>query len=106
MTGVRVLPNPNYGTSAGGWYDARRFLITFQRSGARTFGFAKNAGGECPPIFFLDGQYVGNAVQVDVDRFLDPESIEAVEAYGGVGIIPAEFNRPGAACGVIAFWTR
>ncbi len=106
MSGFRVGPNPNYMKGQGFQQDTRRWIIMAARQlgGPRTFGGAKGRG-ECPPLFFLDGQYIGDAKQ-DIDAFLSLEVIEAVEAYGSAATMPLEFNRPGSTCGVIAFWTR
>ncbi|MBI2614587.1 MAG: hypothetical protein HYW52_02690 [Gemmatimonadetes bacterium] len=60
----------------------------------------------CPPLYFIDGLYLGNARTVHVDQLLAPEQVEGVEVYSGAGNLPPEFNRTDSQCGVIAFWTR
>lgn len=85
--------------------DTRRWIVTMQRGGPRTFGHARG-GRECPPVLFHDGIYLGNALDVDIDAIVPLSDIEAIEAYGTAAGLPAEFNRPGSACGVIVFWTR
>lgn len=60
---------------------------------------------ECPVIFFVNGVYMGTSRDVEIDFSIITEDIEAVESYFG-GQIPAQFNRLGASCGVVAFWTR
>ena len=65
----------------------------------------RTAAQECAPIIFLDGAYLGNTRDVDVD-VLPVDAMEAMETYAQVGSIPPEFNRSGAVCGVIALWTR
>lgn len=116
MQGVRVFPNPNYqkgvpdgrGGSQLHTIDTRRWVVTMTRGGPRTFGYARRDAnaGECPPLYFVDGLYVGNGRTVDVDAVVSVENIEAIEAYGTAAGLPLEFNRPGSACGVIVFWTR
>jgi hypothetical protein len=106
MSGFRVQPNPGY--MKGSWpnQDTRRWLITTARQigGPRTLGGARG-GGECAPLFFLDGLYLGNANDVDIDAFLPLSNVQAVEAYSSAASLPLIFNRPGATCGVIVFWT-
>jgi hypothetical protein len=61
---------------------------------------------DCPPLFFLDGQLLGNAFNTDVNTVVPVEIIEAIEVYSATAGLPQEFNRRGSSCGVIAFWTR
>lgn len=61
---------------------------------------------QCFPIVYVDGTYVGNSREFDIDSHLDVQTIEAVESYAGGAQVPPEFNRSGAECGVIALWTR
>ena len=79
--------------------DTRRYRIDVTTRARRT------AVQECPPIIFLDGNYLGNTRDVDVD-VLSIEAIEAMETYVLSASVPPEFNRSGALCGVIALWTR
>ncbi len=110
LPGVRVEPNPNYGLalqprrSAFGYAvgqspgrDTRRVLVYSPR--------APNAQ-DCPPLYFIDGAFLGDALTVDIDAVYDPTAAEAIEFYAGPGRLPAEFNRPGAQCGVFVFWSR
>lgn len=99
MGSVRVVPNTSYGS---GWPnpDIRRWIVSFGRTAGRS------GRGSCPPLYFVDRHYLGNADRIDIDSALPIAHIVAVEAYSSAASIPAEFNRPGAACGVIVFWTR
>ncbi len=110
VPGVRVEPNPNYGRalqprrSAFGYAvepshgrDTRRVLIYSPR--------APNAA-DCPPLYFVDGVFLGDALTADIDAVYDPTAAEAIEFYAGPGRLPSEFNRPGAQCGVFVFWSR
>jgi hypothetical protein len=97
MQGVRVEPNRNYHGQGG-----PRWLIRTSRGEART-GFG--TPGVCPPIYFLDGMYLGNADASDIDIALPFGDLVAVEAYTSIASLPQQFNRPGSACGVILFWT-
>ena len=95
MQGIRVLPNLDY--AAGG----PRWLVVMGRGEARVGGY-----GSCPSLIYLDGQYLGNSSYVLIDETIFVESLEAVEAHRSIASLPPEFNRRGAECGVILFWTR
>lgn len=94
--GLRIRSNPNYGTG-----DTRRFVIESTRA---LPGFG--ASSECPPLIFFDGLYMGNAQSNDVDDIIPINMVQAIEVYQGPSQTPAQFNRAGADCGVIVFWTR
>jgi hypothetical protein len=98
VRGVKIEANPAYGSG-----DLRRFLVFMSRSGTTTFISRR---GICPPLYFLDALYMGNAETTAVEDLVSPEQIEGVEVYAGAGEMPPEFNRMGSQCGVIAFWTR
>lgn len=94
MGGISVRPGPS----------ARRpWIITSSRV-AR--GGASNQRGVCFPLVFIDEVLVGTTDSYLVDSALPVHQIEAIEFYGSVAAVPHEFNRPGAACGVLIFWTR
>ena len=63
-------------------------------------------GGQCFPIVFIDGQYVGTTGTVAVDNVIPIERVEAIEFYESADGLPPEFNRRGAVCGVLVFWSR
>jgi len=46
-----------------------------------------------------------NAWPFPVEDFLDPTAIQAIEVYDGGSEVPAQYNVPGASCGVILIWT-
>ena len=98
MPDVRIKPNPNYGAG-----DSRRNLIESPRFAGRIVG-----GNECGMLYFLDGVPMGSTEDpaFDLDRLIIVEHIEAIEVYAGPSQTPPELSHPGAACGVIAFWTR
>jgi hypothetical protein len=66
-----------------------------------TFGYDVRFRGGCIPDLWLDGAQVGSTV--DIDSFLQPEDLEAVEVYRGPEL-PAEFGTN--LCGAIVAWTR
>lgn len=57
--------------------------------------------GGCTPSLWLDGAQVGSTV--DIDSYLRPEDLEAVEIYSGADM-PGEFGN--TLCGAIVAWTR
>jgi hypothetical protein len=94
MRGLRVQPGSTINN---------RWIITSGRGSGRS---ASDAAGRCFPIVFRDRLYLGNTATVNVDEAVPLVELEAVEVYTSTAGMPAEFNRPGATCGVIAFWTR
>jgi hypothetical protein len=82
----------------------------------RGFNVAVNSKGEpmlvntrqfCSPLIFLDGiQMFTQSGRVDPSDFVNPTEVEAIEAYSGLGTIPAQYNITGSACGVVLIWTR
>jgi hypothetical protein len=84
-----VLADPN---------SARGYLIVGrgQRTGRRS----------CSPDLWLDGGYLGNADEVDLDTRVGVGSIEAIEMYASTEPLPDEFKFPRRGCGAIVLWTR
>jgi hypothetical protein len=80
-------------------------VLVFDRAQA-TGAFQRAQKGQadfCPPVYYLDGTYLGTA---NVDQVLLTNRVEAVEVYGSAATVPVEFNSTGSACGVIVLWTR
>ena len=98
MRGVRVIPNAYYATVGG-----PRWVVTLRRGEGR--GRATEVG-VCPPLIFVDGQYLGNTELIMIDDVVPVVNLEAIEAHGSIATMPNTFNRQGSRCGVIAFWTR
>ncbi len=94
MSGIRVTGGQDH------------VIVTMQRGGPRDFRQIEGRTRGCPPLYFLDRHYIGNAEDIDIDTAIPLASVEAVEAHPGVAALPSYFNRVGAACGVIAFWTQ
>lgn len=69
--------------------------------------FLVNARNNCSPLIFVDGALMFTEQgRTDPSDFVHPAEVEAIEAYSGVGTIPAEYNVTGSACGVVLIWTR
>ncbi len=90
-------------TSGGGF--AMPWLITSSR-GARTAAGDPVLVGACFPLVFLDRRYIGTTGSLVVDNVVPIEQVEAIEFHQSVASLPPEFNRRGAVCGVLVFWTR
>lgn len=95
MSGIRIYP-------ATGQAGAQRFYVRTTRGRSRSMGTPLS----CAPLYFIDGRFFGDADATDIDGALSMEHLEAVEVYGSAVTVPTAFNRPGATCGVIVFWTR
>jgi hypothetical protein len=85
-------------------------LVLTSRGRSRTIMGRSISGregeGVCVPLFFLDRLYIGDSNSMDIDDLLPLVDVEAIEVYTSTAGLPQEFNRPGAACGVVAIWTR
>ncbi len=115
MRGVRVRPNPFYGTNG----DTRRNILEPSRDvGQRitrivttntersttTFSGGDVTVTECPMLLFLDGVFLGDSFTTDVDNVVSTTDLTAVEVYSP-SQVPARFALPGATCGVAVFWS-
>lgn len=101
MPSFLVTANPSYGSRMpNGMIDTRQYRIVAGTMSHRRGG----SDFECPPLLFLDGAAVGDTRSFDITE-IPIDAIEAVETYSRPGQIPAEFNRNGANCGVVAVWT-
>ncbi len=95
MSGVWVHNNPDYASTG------KRWLVSMSRGGPQTF---MNPERRCPLLYFVDGMHLGDAETIDIDEAVPVSEVQAIEAYNTVSAIPAEFNRVGSQCGVIAVW--
>ena len=91
------------------FYQMRGFAVKRDRMGRPyvvTSRGTAGLGGDCAaPLVFLDGTML-SAGGVSYLDFINPESIEAIEAFAGPSATPDEYRLPGAACGVILIWSR
>jgi hypothetical protein len=79
-------------------YGATEYLIVVR-------GTSTIKGQVCPPMVYVDGKAFDLGKE-DIDRFLRPQEIDAVEVYRTGGQVPPQFSGPTARCGVIVLWTR
>lgn len=88
VPGVRLMPRSNLAGS--GYVPMMRAAATLQ--------------GLCLPDVYLDGIPMSGADEID--QFLSPFDIEAIEIYRSPSEVPAQFTTAAANCGVILLWTR
>jgi hypothetical protein len=66
--------------------------------------------GYCTPTYFVDGfewQPLGGTPQAQIDKFLPPKRIEAIEIYPTNAPHPPRFSTGVfAGCGAVVIWTR
>lgn len=77
-----------------------------------TVQIGRNSGGmgtrTCPVEFFVDGAPFPSARDGNINHFIAPEEVVAVEVYAGASQIPQEFSSGmyNTRCGVVVVWTR
>jgi len=84
----------------------RGFQVSYTPSGKPTLVTSR---GPCKgrPLVYLDGiQMADLDGRSDPSDYVHPDQVEAIEAYAGMGTIPAEYNVTGSVCGVVLIWTR
>jgi hypothetical protein len=81
LAGVQV-------TSAGG----TRYNVSMSRN-----------SGNCPPRILLDAGPVSGS---DLDSFVQPQDIEAIEIYRGPSETPGRWMANSSSCGLIVIWTK
>lgn len=61
----------------------------------------------CQPVYFLDGRWLKNIETVqDLEFFVPPERLAAIEVYHDAADIPGQFIPPGGVpCGAIVMWS-
>lgn len=94
LSGVRISPNRGRGRRARplSGVDTRQSVITLRNG--------------CEPTVYVDGAYIGDARDFDIDLLVPVSHVEGIEVYRAPGEIPAMFRSSGRDCGVIAFWLR
>ena len=67
-----------------------------------------NGGRGCPVLFYVNGIPFPVSSDLEINHYVAPNEVAAVEVYSGPSQIPAQFNSSSlnAHCGVIVIWTR
>ena len=69
-----------------------------------TVSSTRTAGDGCV-TFYVDGAPWQQIDAGDLDSFVKPGEVAAIEVYGGVSA-PAQFTQPGTSCAAIVVWTK
>jgi len=77
------------------------------RQGTTTRIVSTRGAGRCAPSIWIDGfrQMEPDLMEPDLDAWVHPQDVEAIEVYVGIGETPGEFSGMNA-CGAIVVWTR
>ena len=67
-----------------------------------------NGGRGCQVLFYVNGIPFPVSSDLEINHYVAPNEVAAVEVYSGPSQIPAQFNSStlNAHCGVIVIWTR
>jgi hypothetical protein len=80
--------------------------LIFEPRGASDRFFMRSAFGErCVPAVFVDGHKMENLAANQLDVFVYPHEIAAIEVYSE-SQAPPQFQAPMSGCGSIVIWTR
>jgi outer membrane receptor for Fe3+-dicitrate len=77
-----------------------------------TVQMGRNSGGlgarVCPVEFFVNGTPFPSARDGNINHFIAPEDVVAVEVYAGTSQVPQEFSSGmyNTRCGIVIVWTR
>jgi hypothetical protein len=82
------------------------FGSSYAVQSTRTEGM--NGGRGCPVLFYVNGVPFPVSNNLEINHYVAPDEVAAVEVYTGASQIPAQFNSStlNARCGVIVIWTR
>lgn len=82
------------------------FGTRYSVESARTQGV--NGGRGCEVLYFVNGVAFPIMGNMEINSYIRPDDIAAVEIYNGVSQIPPQFNSgsDNARCGVVVIWTR
>jgi hypothetical protein len=73
--------------------------------GQMSISSTRNAGAGCVTIF-VDGAKWQQLQAGDLDGFIKPGEVAAVEVYQSGSAMPVEFTTPGADCASVVVWTK
>jgi hypothetical protein len=88
---MRTIPGIQVSNQGG------QAMLTSSRS-------SSSGSGGCVTVF-VDGAAWQQLSPGDLDSFVRPEEVAAVEVYGGTQV-PAQFTTPGQSCSAIVVWTK
>jgi hypothetical protein len=79
-----------------------RLVAVFLRGQVPT---SLNGGMRCYPAYYIDGVRIQEGGS-EIDHYVHPSNIEAIEAYVSRGETPAQYRDIRNRCGTILIWTR
>ncbi|MFL5617944.1 MAG: carboxypeptidase regulatory-like domain-containing protein [Gemmatimonadaceae bacterium] len=66
----------------------------------------RNVGSRGCVTIFVDGSKWQQLEAGDLDSFVRPQEVAAIEVYPGGGAMPVEFQTSGADCAAVVVWTK
>jgi hypothetical protein len=79
--------------------------VTGQNGQARLTSTRSAAGGSGCVTVFVDGAQWQQITPGDLDSFVQPSEVAAVEVYNGASI-PPQFTTAGQSCSAVVVWTK
>ena len=83
-----------------------QFGTHYSVESARTQGVSGGRG--CEVLYYLNGVAFPLVGNLEINSYIRPDDVAAVEIYNGASQIPPQFNSTteNARCGVVVIWTR
>ena len=75
-----------------------------EQNGQATLSATRSNTGGCVTMW-VDGAQWQQLDAGDLDTFIRPEEVAAIEVYGGVSV-PSQFTTPGQNCTTVVVWTK
>jgi len=66
----------------------------------------RNVGRTGCVTIYVDGSRWQQLEAGDLDAFVRPQEVAAIEVYPGGGVMPVEFQTAGADCAAVVVWTK
>ena len=76
-----------------------------EQNGQAMLSSSRGAGGASCVTVFVDGAAWQQLEPGDLDTFLRPEEVAAIEVYNGT-TVPAQFSTPGQSCTTVVVWSK
>lgn len=80
-------------------------LRVTDQNGQATLASTRSASGGGCVVLYVDGAQWQQLEAGDIDTFVRPEEVAAIEVYTGAST-PVQFTSPGRACSSVVVWTK